>query len=141
MANLATILAQQGDLGQAIDTFRIALRLDPGAVSTRGNLALALARAGRPEEAAAEYESLQATGAGRLDLAEALAAAYAAGGRWEAAVTTGEHALALAERTRDEAAAGRLRTQVAGYRAHRSDASFARVGTAPQVVGKEPGAR
>jgi tetratricopeptide (TPR) repeat protein len=62
------VLLRRGDVAGAIDAFRQATRLDPSLTEARVNLAQALVRAGRREEAraeAAEAERLKAEEAGR----------------------------------------------------------------------------
>jgi tetratricopeptide (TPR) repeat protein len=64
---LGTLLVRRGDLAGAIDAFGRAARLDPSLAEARVNLAQALARAGRRDEAraeAAEVERLKAAEAG-----------------------------------------------------------------------------
>ena len=102
-AALARLAGADKKLGEAVKHFREALRLDPGLSSARNDLAWLLATAAdpslrSPEEAVRLAEDLgsaaQPPSANELDT---LAAAYAAAGRYEAAVRVARRALALAQ--------------------------------------------
>ena len=118
-ANLATALAASGRTDEAIEQLRAALRAAPDSVDALAALTLLLAGdASGANEAVALGERARAlAGTDRLDVAEALAAAYAASGRWDAAVAMAAQAVTLAESSSDQAAVDRLRDRLATYRA------------------------
>lgn len=118
-ANLATALAASGRTNEAIEQLRAALRAAPDSVDALVALTLLLAGdASGANEAVALGERARAlAGTDRLDVAEALAAAYAASGRWDAAVAMAAQAVTLAESSSDQAAVDRLRDRLATYRA------------------------
>lgn len=82
--NLGNALMDQGSVGKALSTFKEALALDPEQTEARNNLAVALRKLGRLDEAEAAFSGLGGAGAqviynrgnllldqGRLDEAEA----------------------------------------------------------------------
>ncbi len=106
----------------AIAAYRQVLKIEPRHAQATNNLAWALAAAapiGSPEatEAIRLAEQLVAgsSGAG-ANAYDTLAAAYAAGGRWGAAVEAAERAVALAEAKGDTEQAARIGRRLEGYR-------------------------
>jgi tetratricopeptide (TPR) repeat protein len=87
--------ARAGHLDPAVETFRRALREDPGNPKARYNLAVALLTLGRAEEAATEFraflEGKPDDAPGHFQLARALARA----GRTEEALTALQRSVAL----------------------------------------------
>jgi Tfp pilus assembly protein PilF len=129
VGHLAALAVAYGALGRtdaAIDANREALRLDPGQLEVANNLAWLLAtRAESSREEREESIRLAelATGSGRPPdpaLLDTLAAAYAAGGRFEEAALTSARAAELADARGQSAEARGIRERGALYRAGRA---------------------
>jgi tetratricopeptide (TPR) repeat protein len=117
--NLGSVLAAQGRLADAIGHFREAARLDPASVQAHRNLAWYVAtmsnESGAMAEAVAAGERAAAlTGRRDAQVLDALAAAYAAAGRFDDAIATAERAVALA----GDDLAREVRERLAHYRRH-----------------------
>jgi arylsulfatase A-like enzyme/Flp pilus assembly protein TadD len=119
---LAGALTQAGRLDEALDHYRAVLRLQPRSVSSLNGAAWILAthpdpEAREPEEAirlAARASDL--TGHSNPGALDTLAAAYAAAGQFDRAVTTAEQALSLATAASEEELANRIRKRLELYR-------------------------
>lgn len=102
-AKLADQLATLGRLDEAVPHYRAALRQQPDLPSAAANLAWILATSAdpalfRPDEAVGLSEHANRLTGGRHPVAlDALAAAYAAAGRWEEAADIARQAVAAAE--------------------------------------------
>ena len=83
--NLAIMHTAHGDAEAAIDAYRSALRLWPGSFQARHNLAMLLARLGRLDEAATEFETVIARDP-VPDSTFALGLLRAQQGRWPEAI-------------------------------------------------------
>jgi Flp pilus assembly protein TadD len=99
--NLGTVLAAQGRVPEAIAHFRDAARLEPANVQAHRNLAwhVATSAAGTAaiaEAVAAGERAAALTGKSDAQVLDALAAAYAAAGRFDDAIATAERAVTLA---------------------------------------------
>jgi len=120
--NLARALQAQGLSQEAVDAYREATRLAPSAPAPLLELGWILAASpdpGRrdPAEAIRLAESARTLeGASPFRCLDLLAAAYAAAGRFEEAVVTGEEAGRAADQEADPAAARSIRARVALYR-------------------------
>ena len=58
--NLGRVLASQGKLEEAVDHFKLAIRLQPGFMAARRSLVMALQQQGKTAEASREYaEAMQ----------------------------------------------------------------------------------
>jgi len=117
--NLGTVLAAQGRLSDAIPHFRDAVRIDPSSVQAHRNIAWFLATmSGGPsasaEAIAAGERAAALTGRRDPQMLDALAAAYAASGRFDDAIATAERAAALA----GDDLAPAVRERLALYRKH-----------------------
>jgi tetratricopeptide (TPR) repeat protein len=77
---LGTVLLRRDDLGGAVEAFRRAVGLDPSLTEAHVNLAQALARAGRPEEARAEAAEVARLTAAEAGLGRAMILAETAAG-------------------------------------------------------------
>jgi tetratricopeptide (TPR) repeat protein len=133
---LSIIEAQQGNSRESLRYLREALRLSPKNVDAANNLAWLLATSHdsslrEPDEAIRLIEriALESQEPGLLDT---LAAAYAAAGRFDAAVTTASRAASGAEALGDEAGASEFRARSSLYsrgepyiEEHTDDASWA----------------
>jgi tetratricopeptide (TPR) repeat protein len=141
--NLADALVKTGRADEAIEHFRAALRLRPSFAVVHLSLANALASVGRRQEAVPHYIHLawmlatrgpaeggdparavqfaeRARQLSRHDSPECfdtLAAAYAAAGRFDDAVTTAEQAVRLAESAGQTPLAKKIRSRLELYRA------------------------
>jgi tetratricopeptide (TPR) repeat protein len=121
--NLATALYSTGKLYAAVDEYHEALRAQPD--ESRALAALGWIRATHPQVRDPEValrHALRATElTGRRDLAalDALAAAYAANGRFEQAIQTARAAEVLAAGSAPEAVEG-IRSRIALYQAGRA---------------------
>jgi Flp pilus assembly protein TadD len=120
--NLGTVLAAQGRVPEALVHFREAVRHDAVNLQAYRNLAWHLAtwpsasEADLREAIAAGEQAAELTSGRDPQVLDALAAAYAAAGRFERAVTTLERALSVAA---DAALAAALRDRLALYRQNR----------------------
>jgi hypothetical protein len=117
--NLGTVLATLGRLPDAIAHFREAARLDPASVPAHRNLAWYIATMSGGSTATAEAVAAgerAATLTGRRDpqVLDAVAAAYAAAGRFDEAIAAAERAAALA----GDDLAPAVRERLARYRRH-----------------------
>jgi tetratricopeptide (TPR) repeat protein len=117
--NLGSVLAAQGRLPDAIAHFRKAARLDPASVQAHRNLAWYIATmssgaSGTSEAVAAGERAAALTGRHDPQVLDALAAAYAAAGRFADAIETAERAVTLA----GEDLAPAVRERLALYRRH-----------------------
>jgi tetratricopeptide (TPR) repeat protein len=120
--SLGLIYARRGDQTRAVDQFRRVLELDPASTPAQTQLAWLLATSANPSirnPAAAVSLAEQAVArtsgqdAGALD---ALAAAFAAGGQFDQAVTTAERTLAVLGRDADAGTLAAARDRLARYR-------------------------
>ncbi len=116
--NLGSVLVATGRRADAIPHFREAVRLDGGNVPGLRNLAWHLATSdsgsvGAREAIQVAERGVEATGGKDLQLLDALAAAYAAAGRFDRAIATVERALATSQ---DESFNAGLRERLALYR-------------------------
>lgn len=121
----ANALVALGRMADAVAYYRNALRQRPDWPDALGRLAwlLAVGDGGdrRPEEAVALAErACSLTGYAAPTLLDVLAAAYAAVGRFDAAVATAEKAVALANAGGDAASAREISTRLAAYKAGRA---------------------
>ena len=120
--NLGNILVQQDKLEEAITHFTEVLRFKPDLVEVLNNLAWLLAThsdtrlrdASRAVELAERASEL--TGGQNAEILDTLAAAYAAAGQFDRAVTTAQEALALASATGDDELANHIRKRLELYR-------------------------
>jgi tetratricopeptide (TPR) repeat protein len=121
---IALVLRRQGSMSEAIRQYREALRLRPDWPAVLLDLGWALATAPeadlrQPDEAlqlaerGAELTRPQTSAA--LDV---LAAALASSGRFDQAMETAQHALALAIAVHDDQAAARIRDRLGMYQQH-----------------------
>jgi tetratricopeptide (TPR) repeat protein len=85
-SNLGLILYSKGQVPEAIDRYREALRIDPEADGTHVNLGNALAHSGMPAEAEAEYNAAIRIRPDNTDARTDLAALDLAAGRYGEAV-------------------------------------------------------
>jgi tetratricopeptide (TPR) repeat protein len=121
--NLGTVLSAQGHVDEALRHFREAVRIEPSNVQAQRNVAWHLAirpalTAGEQREAVAAGEQAAALTAERdVPVLDALAAAYAAAGRFDRAVATVERALTL---TNNAAFVATLRERLARYQQNRT---------------------
>ena len=116
--NLGTVLAATGRRAEAIPHFRDAVRLDSSNVQAQRNLAWHLATGSiQPQDAREAIEAAErAAGATKHSdpqVLDALAAAYAAAGRFDRAIATAERALSHSQ---DEAVKIGLSERLALYR-------------------------
>ncbi len=124
-AALAVVRAASGRPADAVREGREALRRDPELGWAANNLAWILATSADPAlrdpEEAVRAAELAARGseAASADVLDTLAAAYAAAGRFDAAVATGELAAERAGHDGQAALAGAIRSRLALYRAGR----------------------
>jgi len=120
--HLGHALALTGRIEEALAHFRQALELQPDHLSSRNNLAWRLAtRAGRTaseaEEAVRLAERTSALAGGEnARYLNTLAAAYAAAGRYDEAVTTAQKALRLAVESSARELSDEIRSQLELYR-------------------------
>jgi len=123
--NLAGVLASQGHTTEAIAEYRIALELAPDLLEPMASLAWMLATTSdatfrRPVEAIQLAERAAALTARRdVTILDALAAAYASGGRYAEAVATEESALEIVEKAGAISAAGPIRQRLELYKKKR----------------------
>jgi Tfp pilus assembly protein PilF len=116
--NLGTVLGVQGRVDEAMGYFRQAAAADPANVQAHRNIAWHLATrdgaspADRAEALTAGERAARLTASQDAQVLDALAAAYAANGQFERAVTTLDRALALQP---EPALAGALRAHRALY--------------------------
>ena len=119
---LGMLRGAQGRTAESIAAYRRALAARPAWPEAANNLAWALATAPdaaqrNPADAVRLAEGVcqrgNAVGPGDLDT---LAAAYAAAGRYDDAVRTATHAIALAQQVGQTALAGAMERRLAGYR-------------------------
>ncbi len=125
-AALAVAYGQLGRTREAIDSNRQALRLDPGQLEVANNLAWLLAtcaESSREEREEAIRLAERATRSGKQPdpaMLDTLAAAYAAGGRFEEAAATSARAAELADARGESAAARGIRERGELYRTRRA---------------------
>jgi tetratricopeptide (TPR) repeat protein len=102
--NRGFLRLDRGDVGQAIDDLRATVRLTPGRIEARNNLAWLLASSSdetlrSPDEAVEIAEgSVERSGRENPVLIDTLGVAYASAGRFEAAMAMCDEALALAKK-------------------------------------------
>jgi tetratricopeptide (TPR) repeat protein len=118
--NLSIIEAELGNLRESLRYGREALHLSPKNVEAANNLAWLLATSHdsslrEPDEAVRLIERI-ALESQDSDLLDTLAAAYAAAGRFDAAVTTANRAVSGAEALGNEAGASEFRARLSLYR-------------------------
>jgi tetratricopeptide (TPR) repeat protein len=119
----ARVLQLRGREAEALAELRESLHLDPGMAIAMGDLAWILAMAHdaslRDPRTAVELgeSAARATGERGAGILDALAAAYAASGRFHEAVATAEKALARAGEARDADLAARVEKRLIAYRA------------------------
>ncbi len=120
--NLANILAAQGKLDEAISHFRQALKIEPDCLASLNNLAWILAthpdpkmRDGAQAVALAEHAT-KLTKYHDPAALQILAAAYAAAGQFNLAVTTAQNAETLASSAGNNELANQIRSQLNFYR-------------------------
>jgi tetratricopeptide (TPR) repeat protein len=120
-STFATLLASSNRVDEAVAHFRRALQLQPDLPAALVDLAWLLATSERSDVRAPEEAVRLATRAADVTnrqnatVLDTLAAAYAAGGRLEDAITTARAALALASRDGDGALAARIAQRLAFY--------------------------
>ncbi len=120
--NLGLALAQTGKIKEAIAHLEQALRLQPGYADVENNLAWLLAthapsEGGDPKRAVTLAERACArTGNRAFPYLDTLAAAYAAAGRFQEAVTTGQKAIDLARATGETQSANEIALRLELYR-------------------------
>ncbi len=120
---LGNVYAALKDGAQAIDAYERAIALQPDLIRSANNLAWLLAtsepeqrRGARAVEIAEQIcAAAQSPTANQLDT---LAAAYAAAGRFDKAVSTAEEAIRFAEAAQDAALTARIRRRLELYRAN-----------------------
>jgi hypothetical protein len=122
LGRLGDLRAEAGDLDGAFASYRDALDVRRDA-TVLNNFAWSLAVRGSAPDAeeaiALAREALQQFGDSDVDTLDTLAAAYAAGGRYEDAIDTAERAVELARDSDPELAAD-IATRLRVYRTHRS---------------------
>jgi len=129
---LALALLAQGRTPEALDAARAALALRPGWALAMGDVAWILATSEDPairdprSAAALAEDAAHRTQERHAGILDTLAAAYAAGGRYEEAVAAGEKALALAREGPDRAFADRVARRVSAYRTGRMEGGIGR---------------
>jgi len=122
---LGNVLASIGETQQAIEHYRELLRLTPDAPAVLNNLAWLLAtsepaQGGDPARAVQLAErACELGGREKAHCLDTLAAAYAAAGRLDDAVTTAERAVQLAESAGQEPLATLIRARLELYRQRR----------------------
>lgn len=120
--HLGFALATLGNVDEAMKHFRRALELDPDYASAQNNLAWALATHTEPnareanEAISLAEQACQSTRHRDAGFLDTLAAAYAAAGRFDQAVTTGQAALALATEAQADDLANEIRNRLRLYR-------------------------
>ncbi len=119
--NLASALRALNELDEAELEYRRALSSEPGSGLALAGLAWVLAvnpldQKRDPTAAVALAERASAGAASDARILDTLAAAYAAAGRFEAAVATAEKALSLALERDERALAGEIRARLELYR-------------------------
>jgi Flp pilus assembly protein TadD len=121
--NLGRLLVAQGRADEGIERLAEAARLSHDPFEPYVVLAVAQRLAGRPDDAAASLraalEVRKNDAAGSAAVLEALAGAYAAGGRVDDAIAAGDAAVARARETGDATLADAVARRVAGYRSGR----------------------
>ncbi|MEE9211354.1 MAG: tetratricopeptide repeat protein, partial [Phycisphaeraceae bacterium] len=123
--NLAFALQSQGKLNEAIDHYRQALRIKPDWPAPMNGLAWILAThpitgAREPNQAIELAErAAKLTQHHSAAVLDTLAAAYAAAGRFDRAVTTAQEALELATNAQTATLADQIRTRLERYRQHK----------------------
>lgn len=121
--DLGTALLQRGAAPAAVAQYRAALAVQPDNAGILSNLAWVLATAAEPavRDAAQAIELADRanalTGGGNAVVLQGLAAAYAEGGRFDAAVATAADALERARNDQNLPLVEGLRAQLAQYRA------------------------
>ncbi len=124
---LALVLLAQGRIPEALAAARAALECRPGWALAMGDVAWILATSDDPAIRDPRTAVALAEDAARLSqekhagILDTLAAAYAASGRWQDAVASGEKALALAREAPDRAFADRVARRVSAYREGRME--------------------
>ena len=118
--SLSIIEAKQGNPRESVHYGREALRLLPDSVEAANNLAWLLATCHdsslrEPDEAIRLIENI-ALESQDPNLLDTLAAAYAAAGRFDAATSTANHAVARAEALDMKASASEFRARISLYR-------------------------
>jgi tetratricopeptide (TPR) repeat protein len=119
---LGMVLLGAGRLTEALASFRAAARLDPGWVAPQNGAAWILATHPDPavRDAGAAIRMAQGldarTGHENPGILDTLAAAYAAGGRFEEAIRTAERAASLASASGSEDTAAGIRQRLMLYR-------------------------
>lgn len=122
--NLSITLGELGKVREAIESCRVALKLRPNWPEAKNNLAWLLATQKKPtyrdaleaiKLAKAACEAVRYEDSGLLDT---LAAAYAAAGRYDQAISTARRALQLAI-TQGSPAAPEIEMRLRSYEAHR----------------------
>jgi len=121
--NLSITLGELGKVREAIESCRVALKLRPNWPEAKNNLAWLLATQKKPtyrdaleaiKLAKAACEAVRYEDSGLLDT---LAAAYAAAGRYDQAISTARRALQLAI-TQGSPAAPEIEMRLRNYEAH-----------------------
>ncbi len=121
--NFGLALAAQGRRNEASIHYQIALKINPNDLEVQRNLAwlratcpeASLRNSAQALELAQRADRL--SGGKRPDVLDALAAAYAAAGRFPEALATARQALQLAEQQNNQRLAGTLRARLALYEA------------------------
>jgi len=101
--NFGLFLAHRGQLDDAIEHYREAVRIKPDYVEAQLNLGVALARLERFDEAAAQFEQALKLRPDAVEIRNNLALALARGGHVDAAMAQFREALALAKHQNDQA--------------------------------------
>jgi tetratricopeptide (TPR) repeat protein/mono/diheme cytochrome c family protein len=123
--NLAGILVRLGKIGEAVGHYRRVLELTPDSANVAGRLAWILAThgdrgIGTPQEAIQLAErAVSATGRRDAVTLDILGAAYASGGRFDAAIEAAQSALDLALAARADELVRGIQTRLTLYRQHR----------------------
>jgi tetratricopeptide (TPR) repeat protein len=134
LGNLGAVLTLTGSFDDASTQFREALRLKPDWPPAMAGLAWILAThpdkdARNPHEAVGlALRAAEMTARRSAVIVDTLAAAYAAAGQFERAVTTAEAALSIAIMSTNEDLAARIRQRLELYRQHTSYIEPARDG-------------
>jgi tetratricopeptide (TPR) repeat protein len=123
---LARLAMQRGEDAVAANHYRLALQMRPSSASIANDLAWLLATSADPNVRNAAVATAAAEQLVRVDERslhlDTLAAAYAAGGRFDDAVRTASRAAALAEREPDTTRLADIRRNLDRYRARQTAA-------------------
>jgi len=123
---LGQALHRTGNIAEAAEAYRAALKLRSSHFLAANNLAYILATSSDPAvrdpDEAVKWAKLACRNASkqkRADAMDTLAIAYASAGRWQDAIRTAQRGAALAEAQHKPALARDIAAKLAAYRAHR----------------------